>query len=57
MNVMQTLQTSQPNFDYWYAYAGYTYNPLTGDTGAGAAVTQAQKIQVAQSAYPEYLNP
>jgi prepilin-type N-terminal cleavage/methylation domain-containing protein len=55
MNVMQTLQTNQANFDYWYAYAGYTYNPLTGMTGSGAAVTQAQKLQVAQTAYPEYL--
>ena len=43
MNVMATLATNQANFDYWYAYAGYTYNPETGATGAGAAVTQAQK--------------
>lgn len=57
MNVIQTLATNQPNFDYWYAYAGYTYNPMTNDTGANAAVTQAQRIQIAQSAYPEYLNP
>jgi len=55
MNVMQTLQTNQPNMDYWYAYNGYAYNPLTGV--AGAPVTQAQKLQVAQTAYPEYLNP
>jgi prepilin-type N-terminal cleavage/methylation domain-containing protein len=55
MNVMQTLQTNQANFDYWYAYAGYQYNPLTGV--AGAPVTQAQKQQVASTAYPEYLNP
>jgi len=55
MNVMQTLATNQANFDYWYAYAGYTYNPLTGASGNGAAVTQAQKIQVANTAYAEYL--
>jgi prepilin-type N-terminal cleavage/methylation domain-containing protein len=55
MNILQTLATNQPNFDYWYAYAGYTYNPETGATGAGAAVTQAQKQQVAATAYPEYL--
>jgi len=57
MNVMQTLQTNQVNFDYWYAYAGYQYNPLTGQSGAGAAVTQAQKQQVASTAYLEYSNP
>jgi len=54
MNVLATLQTNQPNFDYWYAYGGYQYNPLTGGSGANAAVTQAQKLQVAQTAYPEY---
>ena len=53
MNVMATLATNQANFDYWYAYAGYQYNPLTGTQGS--PVTQAQKIQVAQTAYPEYL--
>lgn len=52
MNVMATLQTNQANFDYWYAYAGYQYNPLTGVQGA--PVTQAQKQQVAATAYPEY---
>jgi prepilin-type N-terminal cleavage/methylation domain-containing protein len=56
MNVMATLATNQPNFDYWYAYAGYTYNPL--DNGkTNDPVTQAEKLQVAQTAYPEYLNP
>jgi prepilin-type N-terminal cleavage/methylation domain-containing protein len=55
MNVMQTLQTNQANFDYWYAYGGYQYNPLTGV--AGAPVTQAQKQQVASTAYFEYTNP
>ena len=53
MNVIQTLATNQPNFDYWYAYAGYTYNPETGATNS--PVTQAQRQQVAQTAYPEYL--
>jgi prepilin-type N-terminal cleavage/methylation domain-containing protein len=57
MNVMATLATNQPNFDYWYAYAGYQYNPLTNGTGALAAVTQAEKVQVAQTAYPEYTTP
>jgi len=55
MNVLATLATNQANFDYWNAYDGYTYNPETGATGAGAAVTQAQRVQVAQTAYPEYL--
>ena len=55
MNVLATLATNQANFDYWYAYAGYTYNPLTGGTGANAAVTQAQRQQVVATAYPEYL--
>jgi len=55
MNVMATLATNQPNFDYWYAYGGYQYNPLTGNTNS--PVTQAQKIQVAQTAYPEYTTP
>jgi len=48
MNVMQTLATNQVNFDYWYAYAGYQYNPLTGVQGAN--VTQAQRQQVAATA-------
>jgi prepilin-type N-terminal cleavage/methylation domain-containing protein len=55
MNVMATLATNQANFDYWYAYAGYQYNPLTGVQGA--PVTQAQRLQVAQTAYPEYSTP
>lgn len=53
MNGLATLATNQPNFDYWYAYAGYQWNPLTG--AQNSPVTQAQKIQVAQTAYPEYL--
>jgi prepilin-type N-terminal cleavage/methylation domain-containing protein len=55
MNVMATLATNQANFDYWYAYAGYTYNPLTGLTND--PVSQTQKLQVAQTAYPEYTTP
>jgi prepilin-type N-terminal cleavage/methylation domain-containing protein len=55
MNVMATLATNQANFDYWYAYGGYQWNPLTG--GEGMPVTQAQKIQVAQTAYQEYTTP
>jgi prepilin-type N-terminal cleavage/methylation domain-containing protein len=53
MNVLQTLQTNNPTFDYWNAYQGYQYNPLDGNQGE--PVSQAQKIQVAQTAYPEYL--
>ena len=49
-NVLQTLQTSQVNFDNWGTMY-YTVNPLDGSTNA---VTQQQRINVALNAYPEY---
>jgi prepilin-type N-terminal cleavage/methylation domain-containing protein len=53
MNVIATLATNQVNFDYW-GTTYYHYNPLRGDQND--PITQADRVSVANTAYPEYLN-
>ncbi|MDR3691830.1 MAG: prepilin-type N-terminal cleavage/methylation domain-containing protein [Fimbriimonas sp.] len=51
MNIIQTLQTSQVNFDNWGTMY-YHYNPINNSTTQ--MPTQADRIGIAQNAYPEY---
>jgi len=47
VNILQTLQTNNPTSDFWATQ--FTKNPATG-----LPYTQADRIDVAQNAYPEY---
>jgi hypothetical protein len=54
VNILQTLQTNQVDFDNWGTMY-YVYNPITGSTTV--PVSQADRINVAQTAYKEYTTP
>jgi len=50
LNVIQTLQTNLPTTDMWGSKY-YTVNPIDGTTNP---ISQAQRIDIAANAYPEY---
>lgn len=58
MNTIATLETQNPTDDYWgtkyYSMAQGAVNPIDGSNNP---VTQAERILVAQNAYPEYKTP
>lgn len=54
VNILQTLETNQVNDDMW-GTKFYVYNPINGSTTI--KVLQSDRVNIAQTAYPEYLNP